>query len=285
MKTSETIPDHAQAALHAHAGNYSAAEALLRPGGDLPRDPPSLDLLARLRAQQGDHAGAESLWKIILKTEPGHPSALAGIQRIRSLRSPALVRHAGALAACLLLAAILLLLLQQRQTGERQTRELVELRQALTRQEAALADRQTLAARQTSTELQTAEQRLHALITRSHEDLEALKGQPEKVAALGSAVHDLGQQLEAYAKAFTKHGTTLSAGQDDQAARLASLAATVDNLRGVLGKQHQQVAEHIASLFAALNARLDKLHPPPSEPPPVPPTSPTPEAASPPARQ
>ena len=92
----------------AWSGDHSAAETLLHPGGELLRDPSALDLLARLRAQQGDYAAAENLWKQVLKTDTGHPAAIAGIHRIRRRRAsvswPRLVVAATVLASAWVIA-------------------------------------------------------------------------------------------------------------------------------------------------------------------------------------
>ena len=74
----------AEATRLARAGNYSAAEELL---ADLvAANPPNLaalDLLARVRAQQGALLEAETLWRKLLQLDPHHPGASAGVQGLR----------------------------------------------------------------------------------------------------------------------------------------------------------------------------------------------------------
>lgn len=72
-----------RAAALARSGDLTAAETILRPGGELPKDPLVLDLMARIRAQGGDYVAADRLWVEILKSDPTHHSALAGLNRLR----------------------------------------------------------------------------------------------------------------------------------------------------------------------------------------------------------
>ena len=88
----------------ARTGDLAAAEALLRTAGELPKDSATLDLAARLRAQQGDYSGAEHLWKQVLKSDPGNPAAIAGIRRIHRRRSAGW-GHRLLIPAAILLAA------------------------------------------------------------------------------------------------------------------------------------------------------------------------------------
>src|SRR5665213_2122211 len=76
-----------QAANLARDGSYSAAEQLLT--GMLATeqtDANVLDLLARIRAQQGSLLEAEALWQQVLRLDSSHLGAQAGIARIRRMR-------------------------------------------------------------------------------------------------------------------------------------------------------------------------------------------------------
>jgi len=76
----------ARATTLARAGDFAAAASTLQPGGELLRDPAAFDLMARISAQQGDHAEAHSLWTQVLKVDPSNRSAIAGIEGIRRRR-------------------------------------------------------------------------------------------------------------------------------------------------------------------------------------------------------
>ena len=68
-----------------------------------------LDLLARIRAQQGRLAEAESLWKQGLQTDPLNEACLSGLQRIAHIQKPLLITSGGKILICAL--AIILILL------------------------------------------------------------------------------------------------------------------------------------------------------------------------------
>jgi hypothetical protein len=100
-----------EASQAAYQGEYASAEALL---ADLTRDPSAsiqtLDLLARIRAQQGFLSDAETLWKLVLQRDPANVAAKAALARMkrRSLRWPThrtSVLMLGVLLGCLVGAA------------------------------------------------------------------------------------------------------------------------------------------------------------------------------------
>lgn len=73
-----------QATRLARDGSYAAAEELL--SGVLATERPDasvLDLLARIRVQQGALLDAESLWRKALQLDPNHLGASAGLERLR----------------------------------------------------------------------------------------------------------------------------------------------------------------------------------------------------------
>ena len=49
----------------------------------------AVDLLARIRAQQGSFAAADDLWRFLLKSDPGNHSARAGLARLALIRRDA----------------------------------------------------------------------------------------------------------------------------------------------------------------------------------------------------
>jgi flagellar motor protein MotB len=92
----------------ARAGRYAEAEEILSTGGDeTDYAPAALDLLARMRAQQGHFAEAEKLWTRAAKLEPSnaaYPSALrraAAASQQRSRRLAILIP----LVACVIAGA------------------------------------------------------------------------------------------------------------------------------------------------------------------------------------
>jgi hypothetical protein len=61
-------------------GLYEEAEALLKSDADALKSVPGLDLLARLRVEQGDDISARRLWQQVLEMDPSNREALAAIR-------------------------------------------------------------------------------------------------------------------------------------------------------------------------------------------------------------
>lgn len=123
----------ARAALLAREGKRDAAAALLGEADD----PAGLDLLARVRAQQGALLEAERLWQGVLRIDPGHPGAIAALARLHRSRrrgpgAAALLLTIGVVAA-LGVAALLY------QAAQRQAAEIAALRQQLDQRQALFA--------------------------------------------------------------------------------------------------------------------------------------------------
>lgn len=97
-----------EASRAAWLGEYSTAETLL---ADLARDPQpnlqALDLLARVRAQQGFFPEAETLWTSVLDRDPGNASAKAALERIRKQSPSHPARKAPVAAVGVLLGCAL----------------------------------------------------------------------------------------------------------------------------------------------------------------------------------
>ena len=77
-----------QAAEAARAGRYEDAAASLEGlGGRESDDPRVLDLLARMHAQQGEFADADSCWVTALSLDPDWQAAVEGRRRIAALKA------------------------------------------------------------------------------------------------------------------------------------------------------------------------------------------------------
>ncbi len=74
----------ARATAQAWMGDLGAAEATLGSIHDLTGSPQSLDLLARIRAQQGRLGEAQSLWEAASDLEPENPSYRAAARRAKA---------------------------------------------------------------------------------------------------------------------------------------------------------------------------------------------------------
>lgn len=111
-----------QAAHLARAGHYASAEELLN-GLQATGQPDAavLDMLARIRAQQGLLSEAESLWRKVQQLAPSHIGAAAALKRLRDMRRhPVWLQPAMALTVGLSVVLCLGIVLA------RQTRKQVE---------------------------------------------------------------------------------------------------------------------------------------------------------------
>src|SRR5688572_6058823 len=71
----------------ARAGHYASAEALLADMPDRDASASAVDLLARIRAQQGRLSEADSLWRQALRLDPGNDTFRAGLERVHALQA------------------------------------------------------------------------------------------------------------------------------------------------------------------------------------------------------
>ena len=104
----------AKAAELARAGHYQEADNLLSGllGG---KDQPAvLDLLARMRAQQGRWQEAEAFWKQALQQDPTNPAYLEGLQYVQRTQRPPTLARLFSPAILLWIIALVLLLLAAR---------------------------------------------------------------------------------------------------------------------------------------------------------------------------
>ena len=99
-----------QAADLARVGQYSQAEALLDSlqGEETPE---VLDLKARIRAQQGRLAEAQSLWERALTIDPGNPDYLQGLEYVQKAQIPVRTKRIFTTGFWLGLALILALII------------------------------------------------------------------------------------------------------------------------------------------------------------------------------
>ena len=78
----------AQSAELARQGNFTAAEELLLPLVEQEPSHMALDLLARIKAQQGKYESARQLWEKAILISPECPDCKAGLERIRLMHQP-----------------------------------------------------------------------------------------------------------------------------------------------------------------------------------------------------
>lgn len=100
----------ASATALAWGGDLGGAEAQVRRVADLAASPPALDLLARIRAQQGRLAEAEALWTTASQLEPDNATYRTALGRARAWQRlpvrPDRLRLFAAIAASGLLAYV-----------------------------------------------------------------------------------------------------------------------------------------------------------------------------------
>ena len=103
-----------KAAELARAGQYQEAEDLISGLQEGKDSPVVLDLLARMRAQQGRWLEAETFWKQALQQDPTNPAYLEGLQYIQRTRRPSrLSRFFSPTFLLLILSLVVLLLVAQ----------------------------------------------------------------------------------------------------------------------------------------------------------------------------
>lgn len=99
----------AQATDLARAGRYEPAESILAEWTHRQEPlPAALDLLARIRAQQGRLAEAEAYWTRALQLDPGNAAYAAGLRRIAHLQRSPLRRTPWPAVAALAAAGLVL---------------------------------------------------------------------------------------------------------------------------------------------------------------------------------
>lgn len=96
----------ARASELARAGQYAEAKKVLAASGaETESTPAALDLLARMRAQQGDLAGAEKLWTRASQLDPSNGAYSTALRCAAALQqNPGRLRIALPLLACIVLA-------------------------------------------------------------------------------------------------------------------------------------------------------------------------------------
>jgi type VI secretion system protein ImpK len=96
----------AKATSLAREGRYAEAENLLDPESS---NPVVLDLLARIKAQEGRLNEAEDLWRKALELDPGNDACRAVLKRISSLSLNAWALYGPSIAMGLLIAVAILI--------------------------------------------------------------------------------------------------------------------------------------------------------------------------------
>lgn len=103
----------ARAAALARDGHLDAAEPILAEALQAERSIEALDLLARIRAQQGRLAEADALWNEVLHRDATFDAAHAGLRRIRAIQTRRVA--AWPFAVAVIVAAVILGIVVQRQ--------------------------------------------------------------------------------------------------------------------------------------------------------------------------
>lgn len=240
-----------QAAHLAREGSYSAAEELL--SGLLSADAPdaaTLDLLARVRAQQGALLDAASLWRKVQQLDPHHLGAATGLERLRAAhRKPLWLQPLWALVVGL--AVIFCGALVFNWQTRRQAAANTELQQRLTElaKAEALTGRQQVQSVLAQVEVMTTSQ------ARAETTLAALGDFSGKLDAWAKAQEAQAQtssnQVDSLRQVFVRELAAANAGFQE---RFSVLQAQEMKLAA----QHEASAQGISNQVAALQASADR---------------------------
>lgn len=247
----------ARAASLARAGQYEQAAALLV-GYD---GAAMLDLLGRIRAQQGRMAEARELWSRAVRQEPGNPTYRAARDRVLAARSArAWPRPSGVVALSVLVLAVvvnsgLAVAFRIDQMESRQREAIVGLQLAL--------DGQTQAQQASASAIQAG---LEHVALQSERRDQALA---ETVAMRGQELDMLQSRLRQLSADAAEQFATLSGDIGASAQAIAALAAALETAQGELAQARREIAGARAGLagdlarqqadLAALRAQLNTI--------------------------
>lgn len=240
-----------QAACLAREGSYAAAEELL--SGLLAAEAPdvaTLDLFARVRAQQGALLDAASLWRKAQQLDPHHPGATAGLERLRAMHrqplwfQPLLVLVFG-------LAVIFSCVLVFNGQTRRQTAANTELQKRLTE----LAKAEAL----------TGRQQVQSVLAQ----VEAMRASQTKAETTLAALGDLSGKLDGWAKSqeaqaqiSSNHVVSLRhAFARELATAKADFEQRFDALQTdgtKLAAQHNAASQSISNQVVALRVAIER---------------------------
>jgi hypothetical protein len=224
-----------RAAALARAGDLGGAAALLAPveaAADLSAlDLPALDLLARIRAQEGDYGSATRLWRRVLDRDPEHAGARVGLARLEKGEGFAWRRFGPAVAV---LAGVLFVVAAVAHIDASIRRSSSQIRGWSGQLSAELRDE----------------------VKRSEAELETLR---TRIDGLAAAVKALDRREEEFARQLGDTRAALAAGlgsgADPAKARIEALAAKLDSL----AETEARLAADRRKADAELRAQLEAL--------------------------
>lgn len=240
-----------QAARFAREGSYSAAEELL--SGLLAADAPdlaSLDLLARVRAQQGAFWDAASLWRKVQQLDPHHLGAVAGLERLRTVHQQPLWYQPLIVPVVGLAVAFSCVLVFNRQT-RRQTTANTQLEQRITE----LAKLEALTGRQQVQSVSAQVEAMRAGQAKAETTLAVLGGFSGKLDAWArtqeAQAQVISSQVDSLRQTFARD---LASTKVDFEQRLATLQAQEIQLAA----EHDAAAQGISNQVVALRGAVDR---------------------------
>jgi len=251
-----------QAVRLAREGSYSAAEEhlnkLLDENAD---DVATLDLLARIYAQQGRLGEAARLWQKVLEKEPNNADAQAALTRVNALqRRPVWLQTIWpvVVGACILVCVAIV--------TARQARQQEALNEGIRREIARLVEKETLSGKQQMesllgqiTELKSAQAQAAGRLAKFDnweaaqgailEQLTQIQAQAKRLTSLQeSLVQISSNQMDIMREVETLHADAkrlvekYEAGNGILSNQIAALRVEMDNGRALTGELEQQRA-------------------------------------------
>lgn len=236
-----------QAIRLAREGNYSAAEEILSAllGTGEP-EAVTLDLLARIRAQQGAHLDAASLWRKVQQLDPRHLGAAAGLERLRAAqRRPVWLQPLSVLGAGL--AAIVCIGFVLMWQARRQNASNAQLQQRLTE----LAKAESLTGRQQVQSVLAQVESISGGQAKAEKALTALGNFSGKLDSWAQAQEAQTQASSNQVEAFARELAAVKVGFEQ---RLSAVQA--DNTR--LAAQHYTAVQGVSNQVAELRGAVDR---------------------------
>ncbi|MGH6815495.1 MAG: hypothetical protein ACREC6_07315 [Hyphomicrobiaceae bacterium] len=258
-----------EAARLARSGDLNAAGDLIV-GFWSSREPDvsSLDLLARIRAQQGAYSAAESLWQEVCRLAPNHRGAQAALERLRKIRrNPYWLTPAVAVVGMVFTLAGIGMAAQY--VAGRDTASRTEIGKELHRQQMASAEIQSLLQQNlrmitilqdqvrqqqevnagANADLRSEIAAVHGLLRKLDETQSQRVVRQEAIAGL---VTDIRNELS------TAHGILRQQGEKQVQQAVKDLAAVLDRIAAI-GRDQQTLAERMTAMEDRLTARVNAV--------------------------